>query len=723
MTKSSPELPDLPLIGAAELQPARPAPRGGLVRRLVLPAVAAGCFAAGVAGSVVLADRVAEEPPEVADHPAVIPHVADAGHHPDAPKHDTDHRAPHADDHHAAAPAEKHDAPHTDDPHAPTHASHRERIELAARSGRFADALEMLRHGPADHLGMDERAAAYREGVCLEGLGDWKEATAAYAKAADPAAPGWPELGRARCLLAAGDRAAARELLNRVSLASGADGHLLGECLHLRARLDLLADGPRSNPDPLDAEAVAWPTPASRGEHTLPHLPDHPHSPEADHRPEVVEVVRWFWFSGHAEVTAAVRSHPAGRIFDGLRAAGWEVVIDPAVADRVAAAVTVDVGRAPLAEVLTALGEAVGFGWRLDGDRLSIGPVDPDARRAALPDVLHRAVAVAPDHPLADAARLSLGNLHAEAGRWRPAADEYRRFLEQRPNAAEGVHAAYNLGLSELRDGNLPAARGRFLEVIDRGPKTDWAGLGRWWVARTHLDAGDTAAARKPLRMAFDGGAKDVRSAAALGLVAADLYDGDDDAAKSLLRSVRFDAGDAHAATAGWFGTLLRYRAAPSDGRAAELTDLLAQGSDGRPLGPVGVYLAGQAYREAGKADAMTALYDRAAEAVRGPLAVRMTLAAAEHLWALDRVGPARQRFLAVATVDPVGLGLTAELRLAELAAREGDGAGCVARCRRLLARPGADPAEVLPVMARGFELNRQYRAAADCLAGRVPAE
>ncbi|MBX9623638.1 MAG: hypothetical protein K2X82_07470, partial [Gemmataceae bacterium] len=61
------------------------------------------------------------------------------------------------------------------------------------------------------------------------------------------------------------------------------------------------------------------------------------------------------------------------------------------------------------------------------------------------------------------------------------------------------------------------------------------------------------------------------------------------------------------------------------------------------------------------------------------------------------------------------------ELRLAELAAREGDGAGCVARCRRLLARPGADPADVLPVMARGYELAGRHRAAADCLAGRVP--
>ena len=712
MTKSSPELPDLPLIGADELQAARPVPRPGLLRRLLLPAVAVGCFAAGVAGAVVARGTPAEEPAESAESPTPIPHPP-AG-EPKAP-------APHGDEHHATEPP-----PPTHD-HPPAHnhkpVSHRERIDVAVHAGRFADALELLRHGPADHLGMDERAVTYREGVCLEGLGRWAEAVAAYAKAADPAAPGWPELGRARCLLAVGDRATARELLNRVSLVSGSDGHILGECLHLRARLDLAADGPRSVPDPLDDAALARPTTTNRGEHTLAHLPDHPPSPEADHRPEGVTVHRSFWYQDFPGVTAVLRDRPAVTFFDGLRAGGLTVTIDPAVTDRLTAAVTLDVERVLVAEVLSALGDSLGFGWWLDGDSLVVGPVDPDARHARLPHTLRRAVAVAPDHPHADAARVALGNLHAEAGRWRPAADEYRRFLETRPYASEGVHAAYNLGLCELKNGNLPAARSRFLDVIDRGPKSHWAGLGRWWVARTHLDVGDTAAARKPLRAAFDVGAKDVRSAAALGLVAADLLDGDEDAARSFLRTFRFDTNDAHAATAGWFGALLRHRVAPSDGRAAVVLDLLAEGHDGRPLGPLGVYLAGRAYREAGRPEAMAALYDRTAETARGPFGVRMTFEAGEYLWELDRLGPARQRFLAVAALDPSGLGLTAELRLAEADGRAGDGAGCVRRCRRLLARPGADPAEVLPVMARGFELEGRYRAAADCLAGRVPGE
>lgn len=719
MTRSSPELPDLPLIGAAELTPPpAPARKRGRLRLLALPAVALGCFAAGVAGSLYVPVGPSEAPAEVVEHHDPLPHPAADTHH-NQPHHEP---AAKADDHHEpAAKADDHHPPAAKpDDHAPAHGtgSHKERIDLAARAGRFPEALAHLHETSPDHLGMDERAAAYREAVCLEGLGRRAEAAAAYEKAADPAAPGWAELGRARCRLAAGDRAAARDLVNRVSLVAGADEHLLAECLYLRAWLLVAAGGTRPAPDPLDAEALAWPAPAFRGEHTLAHLPAGTHSPEADHRPEAVAVFRSVWFPGHAEVSAVVRNRPAAAFFDQLREAGLSVTIDPAAAARLTAAVTVDVRRAPVAEVLAALG----VGGRFDGDRVLVGPAD-EAEAAGAADALRRAVAADPDHPLADAARVALANLHVEAGRWRPAADEYRRFLEQRPNSVEGVRAAYNLGLAELRDANTAVARGRFLEVIDRGPKTPWADLGRWWVARTHLDAGDTAAARKPLRQAFDGAVKDVRSAAALGLVAADLFDGDADAARSRLRTHRFGTGDVHAITAGWFNALLRYRTAPSDGRAAELADLLRQGDNGRPLGAVGAYLAGKAWAEAGRPEKMAAVYDRAAEACRGPLAVRMTFEAAEHLWELDRVGPARQRFLAVSTVDPVGLGLTAELRLAELDARTRAGAECVARCRRLLARPGADPAAVLPVMARGFEVEGQYRAAADCLAGRVPGE
>ncbi|MDB5307467.1 MAG: hypothetical protein JWO38_1669, partial [Gemmataceae bacterium] len=63
-----------------------------------------------------------------------------------------------------------------------------DRIDLMIRAGRVDDALELCRAAPRDAYGKDERPLIYREGLCLEGLGQWKEAHAAYGRAGD--APG-----------------------------------------------------------------------------------------------------------------------------------------------------------------------------------------------------------------------------------------------------------------------------------------------------------------------------------------------------------------------------------------------------------------------------------------------------------------------------------------------------------------------------------------------------
>jgi hypothetical protein len=89
----------------------------------------------------------------------------------------------------------------------------------------------------------------------------------------------------------------------------------------------------------------------------------------------------------------------------------------------------------------------------------------------------------------------------------------------------------------------------------------------------------------------------------------------------------------------------------------------------------------------------------------------------------LDEFEPARQRYLAVAATDPKGLGAQAELKLAGMALRQGDPAECLRRCWAVLDRPGVDRADVLSLMGRGYEQQRNYRLAAECFAGRVPTE
>jgi hypothetical protein len=76
---------------------------------------------------------------------------------------------------------------------------------------------------------------------------------------------------------------------------------------------------------------------------------------------------------------------------------------------------------------------------------------------------------------------------------------------------------------------------------------------------------------------------------------------------------------------------------------------------------------------------------------------------------------------LAVAALDPKGLGPRAELRLADLELRAGRAAECVKRCRALATRAGAPRADVLALMGKAYEVQKNYRAAAECYGGRVP--
>jgi tetratricopeptide (TPR) repeat protein len=615
-----------------------------------------------------------------------------------------------------------------------------ERIDLMIRSGWYADALKRCRVAPLDLFGPDERPLVYREAACLEGLSKWKEAREAYRKAADgeadPATQLWATLGQARCAAAGGDLGTARGLLDRVVLRSGSpeshDPRLLGSCLYLRARLGLLEAEHRSFPDPLDERSLAWPTFDAGLEYATGWLPSGEASPEPHHAahaaPRTMTVERHPWVPGVYEITAHVPATPTAQLVKEIgAAAGLPVHMDADAASRLGAApaVAVDVEHAPLPEVLTALTGPHGVECRLAAGVLEIhaGHADPHARLQPLWEAVWRAAWCVPDHPTARAARLTLANLDFEAGRGHQAAAGYLRFLEASPHAPEAICAEYNLGLMDLRDGGRATARARLRNVIDRAPRTRWEDIGWWWTGRSFLDEGDTASARKPFESARNSRSEAIASAAVLGLAACDLLDGKAEEAGERLRKQRPHSREAYTATAAGLEAVVRFRLAPSELRAEAACDALRTAGDGLALGPAGVHLAGRVYVEAGRPDLMVGVYDTAAETLRGPLAVRMAFDAAEHFYRSDSRRSARARFLAVTVADPTGLGPLAQLRLADLAARDGRGAECVGRCRAALGKPGVEQDDVLRVMGRGFELERQYRLAAECFAGRVPAE
>lgn len=609
------------------------------------------------------------------------------------------------------------------------------RIDTLIGAGAFREALTTCKAAPRAGTA-DERAMAYREAICLEALDRLKEAKDAYHRAEPPegnvAAWARAMLGQARCAAAADDLASAQALLDRVVLASGhpdcKDSHVLEECLFLRARLEALRLGAVRRLDPLDPDAIAWPPlDGSLDQYqewlspdTLPAV-----SVGIPAGPNVLEARRTAGVSGGFAVTAHCAERPVAQTVQAIAgAAGLTLHMDATTATALAKPGTLDVESLPLGDVLDALLGRFGVGWKIEGKALTVAPAAavPTVREAAAKS-FRRALTTAPAHPRVVAVRVWLANFDFVAGRVREAQKEYLHVLETSPETPETPHAVYNLGLAELRLGALQSARSRFVDLVDRGARTKWADYGWWWAGRTHLDVGDPAAAKKAFQTACSGNTPEVTSAAALGMCACELLEGNDDPARVALRGSRLVARDDHMALETAFESLLRYKATPTEGRRVILLADLSATGDARAIGPGGVYLAGRIYRELGMPEKTAAIYDAATDSIRGPLAMRMTFDAAEWYDLIDRYEPARQRYLAVAAVDPKGLGSKAELRLAGIALRLGNADECLRRCRAVLDRPGVERGEVLSLMGRGYEQQRNYRLAAECFAGRVPAE
>jgi tetratricopeptide (TPR) repeat protein len=618
-------------------------------------------------------------------------------------------------------------------PEAP-HAGDLVAIDALIRAGCFADALKACQ-SETNRPPAARRAQAYREAVCLEALGRLKEAVDAYRRAEPPegdkAAWARTVLGRARCALAADDVESAQGLLDRVVKHTGhpdcVGTHVYEECLFLRARIDAMRLGPVRAMDPFDPDAVAWPPLGGALDKYFDWLPpDTPPAPSSGTvaGPNVAAVRRGA--AGVPEVTAHLAERPVPDLLKAIAtAAGWHLRIEePVTAVLAKDSTALAVESMPINELLDALFGPAAVSWKLEADVLTVASAGARGTdRAATIRSFQRAVAAAPAHPFAAAARIWLANFDFGDGRVREAGKEYQRTIDEALEGPLGPYALYNLGLAELRRGELRAAQSRFVNLSDRAPRGRWADYGRWWTGRMALDVGDRAGARKVFSQARGGQTREVTSAAAIATCACELLDGNDDPARTVLRESRIDSRGDHAALAALFERLLLYRVSPSESRRGLVLDALAATADARGLGPAGPYLAGRVYRDLDLPHKMAALYDAVTNSTRGPLAQRMTFDAAAWYDLMDRFEPARQRYLAVAATDPKGLGPQAEFRLAEMAYRQRKAAECVQRCRALLDRGGVERAEVLLLMGRAYESQHKHRLAADCFAGRVPAE
>jgi tetratricopeptide (TPR) repeat protein len=619
-------------------------------------------------------------------------------------------------------------------PAAPAEPISLEVIDVQIKAASYTEALELCKRAAAEQPPARRGGIAYREGLCLEALGRLKEAAAAYRRAepahGDRAAWASAVLGQVRCALASGDLGQARNHLDRVVLRAGhpdcAGSHVGAECQFLRAQLAVLQLGPVAAMDPFAPTAVAWPPLGAAVDRYFDWLPpDAPHgSSGGPAAPNTVRVHQVAGRAGEFEATAHLAERPVADALRALAAAANLALELPApVAEALTREVVVlDVEAAPLGEVLDALVGRHGVVWKLDGNRLTVALGAAAPNRGAAVAGFQRAAEAVSGHPSSRAVRVWLANFAFESGNPREAARIYQQLVEAAPEAPEVPYAVYNLGLVDLSAGALPTARSRFVDLADRAPRTRWADYAWWWVGRTHLDVGDFTAAKRALESALRGRTSEVCSAAALGTCALELLEGGAQA-RAALEAHRGDARPEHAALRTALDAAVRYRTSPTAGRRSALVDALRAARDAGALGPGGTYLAGRIYRDLGLAERTITLFDAAALTTRGPLAQRMTFEVAEWYDLLERSDDARQRYLAIAATDPRGFGPKAELALAALALREKKTEECLRRCRVLLARGAVDRIAVLGLMGRGFEQKKNYRAAADCFAGRVPGE
>ena len=200
-------------------------------------------------------------------------------------------------------------------------------------------------------------------------------------------------------------------------------------------------------------------------------------------------------------------------------------------------------------------------------------------------------------------------------------------------------------------------------------------------MGQTYLESGEPSAALRPLARAIGKKSRIVSSAAVLGLALSHALTGDNIKAIRVLENSRTSTESRHASLDDMLSAYLRYRTSPTSGRRFQLEENLREVLYGQALDMATTYLVGQAYRELGQHHQMVNLYEKAVDFVRGPLAVRMTFELAEYFDLIDARKEARSRYLAVSAVDANGLGGKAQLALADLAARDGKGTECLARC------------------------------------------
>jgi tetratricopeptide (TPR) repeat protein len=344
--------------------------------------------------------------------------------------------------------------------------------------------------------------------------------------------------------------------------------------------------------------------------------------------------------------------------------------------------------QVPLTEVLRAAAGTTDLGWEITDNRLKLTTLPPlPARQAQARKAMVEATTTYPEHPLAPAINVELGNLDMTSGRLREAAGWYDRLLRDRPRSTAATETYFNLGLARGRLGERGLARDAFYRVVDRGPTKPLASIAYLYIGRLYLEDANPALATRALRRVQSAGGNLLsQTCAGLLLSAAELLDDNPRAAHAAIVEVRRGIGEEpFVRTAALLDALSRFRATVEPARRERasgdlLAALLAYREDSL-LGSPGLVLAGQGYRDLDLGDEMATLYRKAIPGVGSALAMSMKADLAEHLMASGKKGAAP--LLREVAAAPGPRAVRAELRLAEMALKQKHPDECLSRCRR----------------------------------------
>jgi tetratricopeptide (TPR) repeat protein len=627
--------------------------------------------------------------------------------------------------------------------------------ETLLREGNYAAALPHFVTPEAEDKSAGTDRLQYCAAICLEGMGRWKEAIAAYrqstAAAGDSRMVAACQVGQARIYVRKNQPGEAKALLYRILLQAGQparyEASLLAEAryiLGLALSQEAFAEQRIAALDEQLAKAdlVNWPIAHSLGwtpsaaEVKLPAAVvagsgDHATAGDLTSFQQFGQKSEELLLRGGAAETAIValveKIAGLGKLQVHFSLPAWQR-LEGRTSE-------INVDGVVLLDVVRGLIEPHGLLCQVKDGALEVGTeaempkdVTMALRTTAARQALRAAVFGDPGHPLATMTYLQLGNDEASLGRLDEAVTWYERLIAETGRSPHVCAAYFNLGLVQRARKDHVAARKAFYRVADRSPGHELAPRAFVQIGWTFMMDGQPLEAIFPLSQAMaTAPAGPARSEAIIALGAAHLINGNPREANAALLAGREHLGtEPWRTTAAFLDALARFRvAAGTKSTRMDATDLLSAilpFQDRPALGALGRLLVGQAYKELGMGREMAKIYEDTLDTAAGPIAEEMSFSLADYLYREGKQESALKLFNSLAGLQQGKWVCAARLRLAAIALQEGRAQECLIACSTLLPMgSAADRSAVFQLMGAAYEQLGDYQKASRCYAGQMP--